>query len=174
MITNALKTRPPVTPGTWTLDTRRSSAKFKARCLFGLVKVTGEIPIAEAKLSVTEMIAMTSLSAAVNTAGLNTGNPKRDKYLRDVVLDSANHPRLYFRAQGVAPSAYGWQTDGDVIVCGKSVPISLDSRFVQLLDGTIQLRTNTTLSWKGFGLKMNRRTVRNTVDVKIVARFRRV
>jgi polyisoprenoid-binding protein YceI len=174
MITNALKTRPPVTTGMWTLDLRRSTATFKARSLFGLIKVSGEIPIAEATISVTEMIAMTSVSAALDPAGIDTGKPKRDRYLREVVLDAANHPRLYFRAQGVAPSTSGWRTDGDAIVCGSSSPIKLESRFVQLLDGTIQLRANATLGWKQFGLKMKRRTIRNKVDIKIVARFRRV
>jgi polyisoprenoid-binding protein YceI len=174
MLTTALTTRAPITLGTWTLVARQSKATFTARSLFGLVKVTGEIPIAEATISVTEMIAMISVSAALDPAGINTGKPKRDKHLGDVVLEAANHPRLYFRAQGVAPSKYGWQADADLIVSGNSAPIQLDVRLVELLDGGISLRAKATLRRKDYGLKVKRLVVRDKVDVNIVARFRRV
>jgi polyisoprenoid-binding protein YceI len=169
--TNTLTATPPVAPGIWALDTRLSTASFKARRLFGLMKVSGEIPIATGTVIVTDTIAMMSVAAVLDPTGINTGKAKRDKHLREVVLDVVNHPRLTFRAQGVVPTKGGWRTDGDLTVRGRTAHVKLDIRLVELVN-SIELRATGSLRVGEFGVKTKRRLVRDKVDIKIVARLR--
>jgi polyisoprenoid-binding protein YceI len=134
----------------------------------------GEIPIAVGTIIVTDLIAMLSVAAVLDARGVSTGHTKRDRHLRDSVLDATNHPRLTFRAQGVAPNkGGGWRADGDLTVRGNSAPIKLDVRLIELFDESIELRATGTLRGTEFGVKTKRRMIRDKVELKVVARLRR-
>jgi polyisoprenoid-binding protein YceI len=158
----------------WTLDSHLSTAAFKLKSFLGLKRVRGEMPISVGTITVTDMVAMIRVGAVLDARGITTGNDKRDAHLRQVSLDTANHPQMTFRAQGVAPTSDGsWRVDGDLTIRGATAPIKLDVRLLNLFDGSVQLTAIGNLRRRQFGLIGKRRLVRDKVEIRITARLRR-
>jgi polyisoprenoid-binding protein YceI len=95
-----------IRPGTWTLDPAQSTASCTVRSLAGTV--TGTIPITSATAQAGADGAVDGVSAVLNSAGVQTGNPKRDDDVRSPkFLDSKAHPVLSFSATKVAAGPAG-------------------------------------------------------------------
>ena len=99
--TGATSTAPPLTQGTWALDTNHTSVGFAIRRL-GLAKVRGHFSDVSAELVVGSTIDDCHVTATVALASIDTGNADRDAHLRTAdLLDVENRPTMSYRSTSV-------------------------------------------------------------------------
>jgi polyisoprenoid-binding protein YceI len=110
--------------GTWKADLAHSDISFSVRQLvttlhgrmtgFDISIVTGDDPLDS------------SVSAIINLASVETGNPKRDEHIRSsTFLDVANHSQVRYESTGVRRAGEGWVIDGDLTLHGVTRPVPL-------------------------------------------------
>lgn len=129
----------PLIPGRWALDVHHTSVGFAVRHL-GVAKVRGRFTDVEADVVIGETLADTTVTAVVQLASIDTGNPDRDAHCRaDDLLDVAQRPTLTFRSTGISGEGEDWTLDGDVTIGGITKPISLAVELggvEEFIDGT--------------------------------------
>jgi hypothetical protein len=93
-----------------------------------------------------------AVDLAVETAGLRTGDPARDRALHDV-LDPPSFPLLRFTAGELATAHGAWLVPGQVTLRGRAAPLVLWLHPVHTLpDGAITLGLRGTLERRASGL----------------------
>lgn len=129
----------PLAPGTWALDAAHTSVAFTIRRL-GLSKVRGRFGAVDAELVVGERLEDTRVTATIDLASIDTGNPDRDAHVRAPdLLDVARRPTITFRSTAVRGDGDGWAADGELTIGDVTRPLTLEVGFggVQdFVDGT--------------------------------------
>lgn len=76
-----------------------------------------------------------SVSATVDIASLDTGNPDRDAHvLSHELLDVARRPTMAFRSTVVRGEGEDWKLDGDLTIGDVTRPVTLDVEFGGVAD----------------------------------------
>jgi len=110
--------------GTWKVDPEQSEISFSVRQL--VTKVHGRMTGFDIAIVSGDDPSLSSVSATIDLASVDTGNPKRDEHLRSATfLDVANHPRVTYESTGVRRAGGGWVVDGDLTVHGVTRPVPL-------------------------------------------------
>ena len=133
-------------PGRYHLDPARSSVRAQVRGLrrwqAGSAGVTGTLRFGRGSAAV---------ELAVETAGLHSGDPERDRTLHGV-LDPPSFPLVRFTATELAAAHGGWLVPGQVTLRGRAVPVALWIDPVDRLpDGTITVGLRGTLERRASG-----------------------
>jgi polyisoprenoid-binding protein YceI len=117
----------PIASGIYLLDRNRSGVFFQIRH-FGFSKVRGVFTSFEARLDVGEALDSVALYATIDTASVDTNNPKRDAHLRSSdLLDAEAHPLMSFRSTRIHPiDENGYVLEGDLTINGITKPVALD------------------------------------------------
>jgi polyisoprenoid-binding protein YceI len=116
----------PLAPGRWALDTAHSSVGFAIRHL-GVSKVRGRFQEFDVDVVVGPTLAETSVTATIQMASIDTGNPDRDAHVRTAdLLDVERRPTMVFRSTSVAAGRSGWLVDGELTIGGITRPQRLD------------------------------------------------
>ena len=120
----------PIASGIYLLDRNRSAVTFQIRH-FGFSKVRGVFTSFEARLDVGEELDAVALYATIDTASVDTNNPKRDAHLRSSdLLDAENHPVMSFRSTRIQPvNDNSYELEGDLTINGITKPVTLDVSF---------------------------------------------
>ena len=120
----------PIASGIYLLDRNRSGVFFQIRH-FGFSKVRGAFTSFEARLDVGETLDSVALYATIDTASVDTNNPKRDAHLRSSdLLDAEAHPLMSFRSTRIHPiDDNGYVLEGDLTINGITKPVALDVNF---------------------------------------------
>jgi polyisoprenoid-binding protein YceI len=120
----------PIASGIYLLDRNRSGVFFQIRH-FGFSKVRGVFTSFEARLDVGEALDSVALYATIDTASVDTNNPKRDAHLRSSdLLDADAHPLMSFRSTHIHPiDDNGYVLEGDLTINGITKPVALDVNF---------------------------------------------
>jgi len=120
----------PIASGTYSLDRNRSGVFFQIRP-FGFWTVRGVFTSFEARLDVGEALDSVALYATIDTASVDTNNPKRDAHLRSSdLLDAEAHPLMSFRSTRIHPiDDNGYVLEGDLTINGITKPVALDVDF---------------------------------------------
>jgi polyisoprenoid-binding protein YceI len=120
----------PIASGIYLLDRNRSGVFFQIRH-FGFSKVRGVFTSFEARLDVGEALDSVALYATIDTASVDTNNPKRDAHLRSSdLLDAEAHPLMSFRSTRIHPiDDNGYVLEGDLTINGITKPVALDVNF---------------------------------------------
>jgi polyisoprenoid-binding protein YceI len=120
----------PIASGIYLLDRNRSGVFFQIRH-FGFSKVRGVFTSFEARLDVGEALDSVALYATIDTASVDTNNPKRDAHLRSSdLLDAEAHPLMSFRSTRIHPiDDNGYLLEGDLTINGITKPVALDVDF---------------------------------------------
>ncbi len=109
----------------WVLDADRSEVGFEVRHL-GLARVRGRFTRFTGSVEVSA--ATVSARGAVQVGSVETGDARRDHYLRTAELfDPDHHPLIEF-ACGPAPVGSGrsFQLEGELTIRGASRPLGLE------------------------------------------------
>lgn len=119
----------PLAPGPWALDTNHSSVGFAIRHL-GVSKVRGRFQRFDVDVVVGTTLADTLVTATVDMASIDTGNPDRDGHVRSAdLLDVERRPTMTFRSSSITERRGGWVLDGDLTIGDITRPQRLDVEF---------------------------------------------
>jgi polyisoprenoid-binding protein YceI len=124
-MTNATAITLPLASGHWNLDTNHSSVGFTIRHL-GVSKVRGRFQRFDVSLDVGSSAETSSLSAVVQLASIDTGNPDRDAHVSSAdLLDVARRPTMSFQSTRITGDGDDWTVDGDVTIGDVTRPLTL-------------------------------------------------
>lgn len=123
--------------GTWKVDLAQSEISFSVRQL--VTKVHGRMTGFDIAIVTGDDPSHSSVTATIDLASVDTGNPKRDEHLRSATfLDVASHPRATYESTGVRRAGEGWVVDGILSLHGITRPVPLaiaDTGFAADPDG---------------------------------------
>ncbi|POX53298.1 hypothetical protein C3489_15820 [Streptomyces sp. Ru71] len=136
-MTNETITTPaalPLAPGVWALDPLHSAVNFTIRHL-GIAKVRGRFNGVRAELYVGERIEDVRVSATIDLATIDTGNPDRDAHVRTSdLLDVAKRPTMDFRSSRIRGEGEDWTMEGELTIGEVTRPVTLAVEFGGLVD----------------------------------------
>jgi polyisoprenoid-binding protein YceI len=128
-MTTSTSTTLPLVPGQWTLDPNHSSVGFTIRHL-GVSKVRGRFDRFDAQVVIGEDLASTSVSATIDLASIDTGQPDRDAHARAAdMLDVERRPTMAFRSTRITSLGESYVLEGDLTIGDVTRPIELDLEF---------------------------------------------
>ena len=128
MTTLQIPTLPGYVTGRWAIDPVHSEVAFSVRHLM-VSKVRGRFTSFEGSFELAPDPLESTLTASVDLASIDTGNPDRDAHVRSAdFLDVDQHPTLTYRSTGIRPEGDGFIVDGELSLHGvtKSVPLHLE------------------------------------------------
>ncbi len=116
----------PLRPGLWTIDPFHSSVHFSIRHL-GLSKVRGRFGSFDVAIAVGDTLESTLLTATIDLASIDTGNPDRDAHvLAADMVDVATRPTLSFVSTRIEPSGEGtYDVHGELSIGSVTRPVVL-------------------------------------------------
>ena len=151
----------PLSAGTWTIDPAHSTIGFSVRHL-GVSKVHGRFANASAAVHIGDDLASSSVTAEIDMASVDTGQPDRDGHLKSPdFFDVENHPTMHFRSTGISGSGDDYTLAGELTILGVTRPVELDVEFfgteVFPMDNSTHagFEATGTISRKDFGMEFN-------------------
>jgi polyisoprenoid-binding protein YceI len=149
-----------LTAGRYEIDPAHSEVTFSIRHLVS--KVRGSFTEFSGELTVAEDLSLSTASADIQLASVDTRNKQRDEDLRgEGIFGSDKYPLMTFRSTGVrAGGEGGYLVDGDLTIRGITKPVTLDLTYngigVDPWGGTRAGFTATTqITRKDFGIDFN-------------------
>ena len=147
---------------TWVIDPSHSIAEFAVKHMM-VSTVKGRFRSLEGVLTIDEADPTnSSVTAAIDVASIDTGEPQRDAHLRsDDFFGAEQFPQLTFRSTRVERvSDEEWKVTGDLTIRDITRPVTLDTEFEgDVIDAYGKRRAaftaTTAISRKEFGLKWN-------------------
>jgi polyisoprenoid-binding protein YceI len=119
----------PLAPGRWLVDAAHSSVGFTIRHL-GVAKVRGRFARFTADVIVGATLQATSVTATVDLASVDTGNPARDADIAGPsLIDVTRRPDMTFRTLTIHGEGAGWALDGELGIGDITGPLSLTVTF---------------------------------------------
>lgn len=107
---------PGYAPGTWAIDTDRSTVSFQAR-LLGITNVRGTFSDFEGTIVLAEDPLDSSVNAVIKTASVDSKNKTRDKHFqRDDFFNPAEYPTITFSSTAVRVDGDNFLVDGDLTI----------------------------------------------------------
>ena len=127
--TQGAGTEVPV-PGTYELDASHTHVGFVARHLM-VSKTRGSFPGVSGSIVIAEDPLASRVEVSIETAGVETGDERRDAHLRgDDFFAAERYPAMSYRSAAVHETAPGrWAVDGDLTVRDVTRPVRLDVTF---------------------------------------------
>jgi polyisoprenoid-binding protein YceI len=162
-----------IAPGTYRLDTRRSTIRFRIRGMFGLIEVTGTFAVRDGTVTVADPAGTSEVVATVDATSVDTANARRDKDLRSKrFLRVDEYPTMVFRSTGLTPTANGeWSLAGELTVRGTTTPVTLSVRRPMPVAGGFRARATATVDRYAAGVTAARGFIRQYVqlDLDVIA-----
>ena len=116
----------PLVPGRWAVDPNHSSVGFTVRHL-GVSKVRGRFNSFDVDVEIGETLADTSVTATIDVASIDTGNPDRDAHVLSAdIVDVTRRPTIEFRSTKVTDAGDSYAVDGELTIGGITQPVTLD------------------------------------------------
>jgi polyisoprenoid-binding protein YceI len=144
--------------GTYQLDPPHTFAYFAAQHLV-VGRVRGHFNTLSGAVRIAEDPLASSVDVRIETASVDTQNPRRDEELRSPrYLDVGRFPAMTYRATGVTPALDGrWTVDGELTVRAVTHPVRLHGAFIgAIVDPSNQVRiafqASAAMSRKDFHL----------------------
>jgi polyisoprenoid-binding protein YceI len=116
----------PLVPGRWAVDPNHSSVGFTVRHL-GVSKVRGRFNSFDVDVEIGETLADTSVTATIDVASIDTGNPDRDAHVLSAdIVDVTRRPTIEFRSTKVTDTGDSYAVDGELTIGEITQPVTLD------------------------------------------------
>jgi polyisoprenoid-binding protein YceI len=116
--------------GTWEIDPSHSSFEFVARHL--MAKVRGRFTSFGGEVRIAEVPEESSVTVTLETASVDTREPRRDGHLRSAdFFDAERYPTITFRSTRLRPADGDfWELDGELTVRDVTRPITFQLEFL--------------------------------------------
>lgn len=164
-------TRPgTVPPGTYTLDTERSTIRADVKAMFGLMTVHGAFRLTGGEVSITADLSGCAVRASIEAASYASGHAARDAdVVSATLLDARTYPQITFTGRGARRDGDGWVVSGPVTAHGTAQPVQVRVSDARMDAGTARFWATTRLDRTSFGITKKRGLVGRTVDLFIEA-----
>ncbi len=142
----------PQTAGTWRLDPQRSSVKFTARTLWGLVPVNGRFTDVngEGRVSADGQV---SGRLVVRTDSVKTGIGMRDHHLQAAdFFDAERFPEIVVDVTGIAPDG---SLSATLTIRGTTLPLPLAATVARTDAGAILITARGEIDRTRWGVSGN-------------------
>lgn len=158
--------------GRWQLRSTLSCARFAVRNL-GVWTVHGQVPIRVASVEVNRTGRPVAVHAALDLAGIDTGNARRDADLRKPgLLGTAKFPLLTFTGGPAERAEAGWSLPGRIEAHGAEVSVLLAATVLERGDfGDVAVSVTTELDRRTLGIRAPRLLIGPRIRVTIDAVF---
>lgn len=149
-----------LTPGTWSVDASHSRVGFVARHLM-ISKVRGNFGKFEGALHVAADPLLSTLTASVDLASVETGDAGRDAHLKNAdFFDIDSNPTMKFVSTGIKDRKGSFVLLGDLTIKDTTLPIEFDVDFEGIAKdpwgGTrAGFTAETEINRKDFGIEWN-------------------
>ncbi|GAC1365414.1 MAG: hypothetical protein NVSMB32_08910 [Actinomycetota bacterium] len=136
-------------PGTYTIDATHTQVSVLVRHLM-VAKVRGHFRKFEATIVVAEVPEESTVTASIDAASIDTGDPNRDAHLRSPdFLDVEKYPTIDFKSTSVTHKGGGdFSVTGDLTLHGITKPITLSAEFLGVVTHS-QMGTRMGISATG-------------------------
>ncbi len=116
--------------GTYAIDASHTHVGFAVRHLM-LSKTRGRFPALAGRIVIGDDPLASSVDVSIETAGVDTGDEKRDGHLRSPdFFDAEQFPAMTYHSTSVAPVAPGrFEVEGDLTVRDVTRPVRLQVTF---------------------------------------------
>jgi polyisoprenoid-binding protein YceI len=120
----------PLGPGTYDLDANHAGVYFQVRHL-GISNVRGMFKTFDATLTVGATLDDVDVTATIDLASIETGQPDRDAHLLTTdFFDAEQHPQMHFTSTAVRSAGDDtYELDGNLTINGVTKPVTLDVEF---------------------------------------------
>jgi polyisoprenoid-binding protein YceI len=153
--------------GRWTVDPAHSTATFRVGNLGRIV--TGTVPIIEGIVEIDDQGRPQTISGSLDLGAIDTGNPRRDRDLRQPkFLDLDAHPTMTFAAGAVEVTPDGWRITGQLAARGTSVALSGPAEVAPRGRSAV-VTAHTRLDRRALGIRAPRVMIGRTVDITVTA-----
>ena len=157
----------------WVADPVHSSAQFTATH-FGLVRVTGIIPIKEVTIMADKPELPASVTAVLDATGVDTREPDRDGDLKsDHFFNVSTYPTISFTSTSITSTGpKTFDLAGNLTMHGVTKPVVLKATYLgQIVDprGNVHYayEAATTIKRSDFGMTYGPVIVGDTVEIAI-------
>lgn len=161
--------------GEWELDQKASSVTFTIKHFFFLT-ADGSFPVKSGTVELGDDLAVNRLTVAVDAAGFDTGNPKRDTAVRSAqFLEVERYPEITFTADKVAKADGTWEVPGALTVKDKTLPqvFAVDATASKLDGDRIEIKATTQVDRREYGVSAMGAIVGPHLHVSVTAVFAR-
>lgn len=146
----------------WYIDPSHSQVGFKVKHMM-VSTVRGRLGTLTGRIDLDpEAPEKARFEVAVDVAGIDTGDPRRDGHLRSTdFFDVERHPAITFKSSKVFPKGDGrYLASGDLTIRGLTLPVSFEIELLGVMDsvngGTVLGASATaTIDRTAFGLTWN-------------------
>ncbi|MGW7078509.1 YceI family protein [Streptomyces sp. NPDC054866] len=111
--------------GTYEIDAKASTVRFRTRTVFGLFPVRGTFGIGRGQITVADPVEKSSAEVTIRADSFDSGLERRDRHVASAdYLDAATYPEIAFRGLRVAESETGTAVlQGELTVRGVTRPV---------------------------------------------------
>ena len=148
-------------PETWTVDKSHSTATFKVRHM--MANMVGQFRDFDGNINIDRTNpAKSSVEFTIQTASIDTGNPKRDDHLRTPdFFDAAKFPTISFKSTAVAKKSESeYAVTGDLTMHGVTKRVTLPVTFLGFgktaRGEKAGFEIETTVNRKDYGIVWNK------------------
>jgi polyisoprenoid-binding protein YceI len=151
-ITHSLHDSQQLSGTRWRLDPSSSSAEFRVPNVWGLSSVKGRFQRLDGWLEIDDDHRW-SMELTLEAAGLDTGNPRRDRHLRSPdFFDVQDHPEVRFRSTSVTDFGGDLlQVAGELEAAGERARLQVEVS-IERGDGRIDLDAAATVDQRQLGM----------------------
>jgi polyisoprenoid-binding protein YceI len=141
--------------GSWTLDPGRSTARLRARHMWGLAPVNGYFRVLTGDGTVSPAGDITG-RLALATESVDTKNRQRDAHLRGAdFLLSKKYPEITFSLETLAPAEHDVMISGTLTVRDTSRRISFPATVTLAGEGEAAIDATVEVDRSDFGMTVN-------------------
>ena len=164
---------PGLASGTWTVDTASSTAEFRARDVLRKT-VVGTLPVLSGSVQVSPAGEPVQVAAALDLAGVETGNARRDSDLRGRRFFHVERGATLCVTAGPArrDGDGRWLLSGELVLHEVRCPVELTAELVSLAGDRAVVRATTSLDRRDAGIDVPQLLVGRQVDVIVDAVLR--
>ncbi|MFD3585387.1 YceI family protein [Streptomyces sp. NPDC058683] len=158
-----------IRPGTYTIDSSRSTCSLVVTHAFGLMPVNATVAISGGTVTLTTDPARYTASATLAAASFNSGSRQRDRDVTKRFLNAARYPQIAFRSTGINDR----RITGVLSVRGTDSPVTLNITSWAPTENGYHALATTEIDRITAGVKAGRgmvaRKVRFTLEVVVSA-----
>jgi polyisoprenoid-binding protein YceI len=167
-MTDNLRTRTDIRPGTYPVDAARSSVRFTATHVFGLKPVDGTMAVRCGTVMVADEPRRSTVSAELDAGSFTTDDERRNRDVRGKnFLAAERYPTIGFRSTRVGHGAAGWQIIGVLSVRDGSAEVTLELTGIEATVDGYRFTATTTVDRVAAGVRSGRFIIGRYLDITI-------